>query len=447
MSEACLKLKVLIVDDESVVRSTVSRITLHLGLSVKEAEDGKKALHMMASERFDFDIIFLDLLLPAMYGLDILRYIRENHPETVVIIITDHPAVESALESIKLGATDYLVQPFGTEEVESAVSKARTIIAKREGGQGKETTDEIIGNSSAMRMLNAKITRVADTDSTVLISGESGTGKDLVARKIHDLSPRASNDYVPVDCSALVESLLESELFGHVKGAFTGADGHKAGLFELANKGTFFFDEVSNLSLETQAKLLRVIQEREFRRVGSQQRQRLDIRIVAASNRDLAKAVERGTFRNDLYYRINVVPIHIPPLREHPEDIPLLVEYFLNKYIHQHSHKVNGFSEEAMEMMVAYPWPGNVRELKHLIEQILVLEDCDYVRPEHVPPVISQRRGGFNITSEDGLSLEEMEKRYIRFVLRRTKGIRQQAADILQINRKTLSTKIKKYGL
>ncbi len=303
----------------------------------------------MASERFD--IVFLDLLLPGMHGLEILRHIRENHPETVVIIITGHPTIESALESTKLGATDYLVKPFGTEEVESAVSKAREIIVGREE-QGKETTDEIIGNSSAMRMLNAKVGRVADTESTVLISGESGTGKDLVARKIHDLSPRASNHYVPVDCSALVESLLESELFGHVKGAFTGADGHKAGLFELANEGTFFFDEVSNLSLETQAKLLRVIQEREFRRVGSQQRQRLDIRILAASNHDLAKAVERGTFRNDLYYRINVVPIHIPPLREHPEDIPLLVEYFLNKYIVIAQYPVESISLVVIEAFV-----------------------------------------------------------------------------------------------
>ena len=445
MSGVCFKPKVLIMDDESMVRSTVSRITQHLGLSVKEAEDGKKALHMMASERFD--IVFVDLLLPGMHGLEVLRHIRENHPETVVIIVAGHPSVESALESVKLGAMDYLVKPFGTEEMERVVSKARTVIVEGGGKQGKETTDEIIGNSSAMRSLNAKVRRVADTDSTVLISGESGTGKDLVARKIHDLSPRAANDYVPVDCSALVESLLESELFGHVKGAFTGADGHKAGLFELADKGTFFFDEVSNLAVKTQAKLLRVIQEREFRRVGSQQQQRLDIRILAASNHDLAKAVQRGTFRNDLYYRINVVPIHIPPLRERSEDIPLLVEYFLKKYNHQYSHKINGFSEEAIEMMVAYPWPGNVRELKHLIEQILVLEDCDYVRPEHIPPIISQRRGVFNITSEHDLSLEEMEKRYIRFVLSRTKGIRQQAADILQINRKTLSTKIKKYGL
>ncbi len=444
MSGVCFKPKVLIVDDESTVRSTVSRITQHLGLSVKEAEDGKKALHMMASERFD--IVFVDLLLPSMHGLEVLRHIRENHPETVVIIVTGHPTVESALESVKLGAMDYLVKPFGTAEVENAVSKAREIIVEP-ADQGKETTDEIIGLSFAMRRLNANIRRVAATDSTVLITGESGAGKDLVARKIHDLSPRTANDYVPVDCSALVESLLESELFGHVKGAFTGADGHKAGLFELANKGTFFFDEVSNLSMKTQAKLLRVIQEREFRRVGSQQQQRLDIRILAASNHDLAKAVQRGSFRNDLYYRINVVPIHIPPLREHSEDIPLLVEYFLNKYNHQYSHKINGFSEEAIEMMVAYPWPGNVRELKHMIEQILVLEDCDYVLPEHIPVVISQRRGMFNITSDSDLSLEEMEKRYLRFVLSRTKGIRQQAADILRINRKTLSAKIKKYEL
>jgi len=298
-----------------------------------------------------------------------------------------------------------------------------------------------------MKSVIDDITRIAETDSTVLISGESGTGKDLIARAIHELSPRAHNDFVPVDCSSLVESLLESELFGHVKGAYTGADGHKAGLFEMANKGTFFFDEISNLNINTQCKLLRVLQEREFRRVGSQHRQKLDIRVLSASNRDLLKAVEKGTFRNDLYYRINVVPIHLPPLRARTEDIPLLLVHFLTQYNITCNRHVQGFSDEAMEMLVAYPWPGNVRELQHIVEQILVLDDCEYIDLKSLPPVISQRRGTFNLSSENDLSLEEMEKRYIQFVLRRTKGIRQQAADILQINRKTLSAKIKKYDI
>jgi transcriptional regulator with PAS, ATPase and Fis domain len=281
----------------------------------------------------------------------------------------------------------------------------------------------------------------------MLLTGESGTGKELVARAIHALSPRKKNEFVPVDCSALVESLLESELFGHVKGSFTGAFQTKHGLFELANHGTFFFDEISNLSLNIQAKLLRVIQEREFMKVGSQKRIKLDIRIIASTNRDLQEAIKEGTFREDLYYRLSVVPIRLPPLRERTADIPMLVEHFIDKHNKMSGRQVQSISKRALETLSSYSWPGNVRQLEHTIERILILEDCEVIEPEHLPAIITQRQGEFQVFSEEGFTLEELEKRYIQFILRRTKGKRQEAAQILGINRKTLGAKIKKYGL
>lgn len=441
---------VLIVDDEVGVRVAVNAMLTRFDLNIVEAENAIEALEIM--EREPPDIVFMDIRMPGLDGVEALRRMRETYPRILVIMMTGFPTVEGATECMKLGALDYLVKPVRGEALRGLLEKALEGIDEPErdrvsgGRKRKNPLDQIIGSSPAVRDVKSKIERVCGTDSTVLITGESGTGKDLVARTIHELSTRAENDFVPVDCSALVESLLESELFGHVKGAFTGADGNKAGLFEIANKGTFFFDEVSNLSYNIQSKLLRVIQEREFRKVGSQQRLKLDIRILCASNRDLLKAVEKGTFRNDLYYRINVVPMHIPPLRDRAEDVPLLVNYYHEKYKRVFGQNCGGFSDEAMEMLSAYPWPGNVRELQHLVEQILVLENVDLIRPEHLPPTISQRRGVFNVFSEN-LSLEEMEKRYIRFILHKTKGIRRQASHILGINRKTLSAKIKKYGL
>jgi DNA-binding NtrC family response regulator len=445
-------LSVLAVDDEAGVRSAIVMMTEALGLSAKGAQGGDEALDMMARERFD--IVLLDIRMPGTDGIEVLRRIRKGHPETEVIMITGYPSTETTDQSIKLGAMDYLVKPFGPVDLKNVVVKAQQIIAKRgervrceKREHRKESSRPIIGKSPAMKKLVATIRRVAATDSTVLITGESGTGKELVARAIHDHSARADNDYVPVECSALVESLLESELFGHVKGAFTSAHETKNGLFELADRGTFFFDEVGNLSLKTQAKLLRVIQEREFIKVGSCERRKLDIRIIAASNCDLRIAVERGSFREDLYFRLSVVPIHLPPLRERSEDVGLLVEHFLKKYDHNGHCIVQGISDEALEMLISYSWPGNVRELENLIERILVLEDCDIIRPEHLPPYITQRQGEFQIFSENGLSLQQVEKRYVQFTLRRTRGRRQEAAHILGINRKTLAAKIKKYGL
>jgi two-component system response regulator AtoC len=291
------------------------------------------------------------------------------------------------------------------------------------------------------------ITQVAASRATVLITGESGTGKELVAKTIHATSPRADKPFVPVNTGSMPVDLLESTLFGHVKGAFTSAIATKRGLFEVADQGTIFFDEIGTVGVETQAKLLRVIQEREFMKVGSQKRIKLDIRIIASSNRDLNEAIKAGAFREDLYYRLSVIPIHLPPLRERTGDIPLLVNHFLRKYSQKGQREVTGLSSRALRLLTDYAWPGNVRELEHTIERIVILEDGATIQPEHLPSFISPRPGEFQGFSDESYSLEELEKRYIRFILRRTKGRRQEAARILGINRKTLSHKINKYKL
>ena len=446
------KPKVLVVDDEAVVRAGISRILEKQDLSIHTAADGSEALEIMAE--YHINIVLLDIKMPGLDGIEVLRHIRATYPDTVVIMITGHPTIQSAIECTKLGAIDYLVKPFRVDELEALILKAQKqvtedIESKAAPEEGEKVGDVpyIVGSSQAMREIFSKVRRAAPSDSTVLLTGESGTGKELVARAIHTLSDRAEKEFVPVDCSALVESLLESELFGHVKGSFTGAFQTKHGLFELANHGTFFFDEISNLTLNIQAKLLRVIQEREFMKVGSQKRIKLDIRIIASSNRDLKEAIKDGSFREDLYYRLSVIPIRLPPLRDRTGDVPLLVDHFLKSHSQKRNGRQRSVSKRALEMLSAYSWPGNVRELEHTIERILILEDCEVIEPEHLPAFISQRQGEFQVFSEESFSLEELEKRYIQFVLRQTKGRRQETARILGINRKTLAGKIKKYGL
>ena len=452
MAKTERKPSVLVVDDEEVVRAGISRVLEKRGRPIYTAADGSEALEIMAENHID--IVLLDIKMPGLDGIEVLRHIRATYPGTVVIMITGHPTIQSAIECTKLGALDYLVKPFRVDELESLVLKAQQEVTKDaelktplEEGEKVGDVPYIVGSSKAMQEIFSKVRRAAPSDSTVLLTGESGTGKELVARAIHALSDRAEKEFVPVDCSALVESLLESELFGHVKGSFTGAFQTKHGLFELANHGTFFFDEISNLSLNIQAKLLRVIQEREFMKVGSQKRIKLDIRIIASSNRDLKEAIKDGSFREDLYYRLSVVPIKLPPLRDRNGDVPLLVEHFLKLRSQKRNGRQRSVSKRALEMLSAYLWPGNVRELEHTIERILILEDCDVIEPEHLPAFISQRQGEFQVFSDESFSLEELEKRYIQFVLRQTKGRRQETARILGINRKTLTAKIKKYGL
>jgi two-component system response regulator AtoC len=452
MKENNLNRQILVVDDEEVVRTGVTQVLSRQNLAVTTAVDASQGLKELT--RQDFAVVLLDIKLPDLDGVEVLKLLRRDYPATEVIMITGYPTIQGAVECIKLGALDYLVKPFRINELEAVVEKALNHLAqkgKRPPAEPEEASelglDFIIGNSPAMKRVFAKIKRAAPSDSTVLLTGESGTGKELVARAIHLLSPRADKEFVPVDCSALVETLLESELFGHVKGSFTGALQTKHGLFELANHGTFFFDEISNLSLNIQAKLLRVIQEREFMKVGSQRRIKLDIRIIASSNRDLREAIKGGTFREDLFYRLSVIPIHLPPLRERTGDIPLLVEHFLHKYSQKGHREMTGISSQALKMLNDYSWPGNVRELEHTIERILILEDGAVIQPEHLPSFISQRQGEFQAFAEETYTLDELERRYIQYVLRRTKGHRQEAARILGINRKTLGNKIAKYKL
>lgn len=452
MAKNKIKPHVLIVDDEAVVRTGISRALQKQDLSIHSAAGGSEALEIMAQH--PIRIVLLDIKMPDMEGIEVLRHLRDGYPETAVIMLTGHPTIEGAVECTKLGAVDYLVKPFRVDELEALIIKAlepaspavKPVVVsgdvEREGD-----IPYIVGNSPLIREVFAKIRKAAPSDSTVLITGESGTGKELAARAIHALSNRADKEFVPVDCSALVESLLESELFGHIKGSFTGAFQTKHGLFELANHGTFLFDEISNLSSNIQAKLLRVIQEREFMKVGTQKRIKLDIRIIASSNRDLREAIKTGSFREDLYYRLSVIPIRLPPLRERSGDLPLLVDHFLKQHSLKNNRQERSISNRALELLSAYTWPGNVRELEHIIERILILEDCKVIEPEHLPAFITQRQGEFQVFSDEDFSLEDLESRYIQFVLRRTKGKRQAAARILGINRKTLSSKIKKYGL
>ncbi len=444
--------RVLVVDDEAVVRNGIAQALERVGFEVRLAETGAAGLSLMAD--FPAAIVLLDVRLPDMDGLEVLQRLSRDHPDAVVIMITGHPNIEDAVTSIKQGALDYLVKPFHLNHLESLVAKAQETLHHRvapppamDEEEAASSLEALVGKSPAMQTVFAKIKRAAPSDSTVLLTGESGTGKELVARAIHQLSMRRDKEFVPVDCSALVESLLESELFGHVKGSFTGAHQTKHGLFELANHGTFFFDEIANLSLNIQAKLLRVIQEREFMQVGSQKRHKLDIRIIASSNRDLREATKAGDFREDLFYRLSVIPIHLPPLRERTGDIPLLVDHFIRKYNQKSKREVNGVSAAAMKMLTLYPWPGNVRELEHTIERILILEDGDLIQPEHLPSFISGRQGDFQVFSDGELTMEELERRYLQFILRRTKGNQSEAARILGINRKTLGQKIQKYNL
>ena len=444
--------RVLIVDDEAVVRSGISRALHNRNMATKTAANGEEALLLLNGH--SFDLVLLDIKMEDMDGIELLRSIRAQHPETGVIMITGYPTIDTAVHCTKLGALDYLIKPFRLDDLDAALNKLDkekiSIPEPDNGRNGLKLGSEkhlIVGQSPPMKKIFEKILKVAPTDSTVLITGESGTGKELVAQAIHANSHRKEKEFVAVDCSSLVETLLESELFGHVKGSFTGAHQTKHGFFELANHGTFFFDEVANLSLKIQAKLLRVIQEREFMKVGDQKKINLDIRIISASNSELSESIMKGDFREDLYYRLSVVPIRLPPLRERKQDIPLLIRHFLDKLSRRIKKSTPEVSPDAMDILMEYAWPGNVRELEHSMERILILEDTDLIRVRNLPSFITQRQGELQMFSEEPLSLEELENKYIAFILKGTKGKKIEAADILGINRKTLAAKIKKYGL
>ncbi len=449
--------RILIIDDEDSIREYLSMMLEREGHIADATKDGKKALKLHSKAAYD--VVITDIQLPGMSGIDILEKLRESDPTIPVIIITGHASQESAIEALNLGAFYYLLKPVSNEELKQVVRNALEMRRLREEKTDLERALHVsgertmVGESENMTSVFDLIDRVAKTSSTVLLHGESGTGKELVARAIHARSARAEGRFVTINCGALPETLLESELFGHVKGSFTGAIRDKRGLFVVADGGTFFLDEVSETSPAIQVKLLRVLQEREVVPVGGTKPTQVDVRVIAATNADLEARIKDGTFRADLYYRLNVIPIRIPPLRERRDDIPLLVMYILEKI----GGKDLGVTDEAMEILTQYEWPGNVRELENIIERAVILADgkdisADSLNVSIFPENLRRRaRGEQVVTGGDlgvsGVTLEELERRYLLQTLEETGWKKKQAAEILGINPSTLYRKLQRYGV
>ncbi|UCG57573.1 MAG: sigma-54-dependent Fis family transcriptional regulator [Phycisphaerales bacterium] len=444
--------KILVIDDEESMRDSCRQTLSRDGNSVELAEDGTKGLAMLAGR--SFDIVVLDLKMPGLSGLEVLKHIKQSDPATVVIVITGYATVDSAVEAMKSGAYDFVPKPFTPDTLRVIVKRA---LEKRELAlenfllrdqlRVSFGPDVVVGRSKSMKKVEELIRKVGPTDSTVLISGESGTGKELVARAIHRASMRRDRPFVVVDCGSLVENLFESELFGHIKGSFTGATATKYGRFELANGGTLFFDEIGNIGINIQTKLLRVIQEREITKVGSSQVVKVDVRIVAATNEDLHEAVKAGVFRDDLFYRLSVVPIAMPPLLARREDIPLLVSHFLNKYNAKRRRGIVAVSDQAMKALVEYDWPGNVRELENTIERAVVLAENDVIGPTDLLYYGPMRAKPAGPSSCEVRRLEEVERDHIEKALAMFNGHRGRTAEALGIDRKTLRTKLKRHGI
>ena len=439
------KASILIVDDESVVRDSLAKWFEEEGYSVDTATSAREALLKLPRQRWDLALV--DIKMPGMDGLELHRKIREVDPNIIVIIMTGYASVETAVQALKDGAYDYIMKPFDPDDLTHAVAKALDHRrAREENLRLRESLEEVqavelVGQSPAMQRVLESIRTVAPIDTTVLIHGESGTGKELVARAVHNLSPRRFMPMVTIHCGALTETLLESELFGHEKGAFTGAQYRKKGKFEVAEGGTVFLDEISDISLKTQTDLLRVLQEKEITRVGGTQAIKVDFRAIAATNRDLSTLMREGTFRPDLYYRLNVFGITLPPLRERKEDIPLLVDHFLRKYSRAMNKRFTNLSRPALDVLMNYQWPGNVRELENAIERAMVIGRGPEVQAADFPLQVTTPP-----QPESGLALEDVERGHILHVLETCEWNQTRAAKVLGIDRVTLYNKIKKYG-
>ncbi len=440
------KARVLIVDDELVVRDSLGKWFVTEGYQVETVSSAREALEALT--RQDYALALLDIKMPGMDGMELQQRLHEADPTLLIIIMTGYASVETAVQALKRGAYDYITKPFDPDELVHLVSKAlEHRQAKREVARLQESLQEIfprtelVGQSPAMKRVYELVEMVAPTDATALISGESGTGKELVARAIHASSPRRYMPLVVIHCGALTETLLESELFGHERGAFTGAQYRKKGKFEVADGGTIFLDEIGDISLKTQTDLLRVLQEKEIVRVGGTQSIPVDFRCVAATNRDLAAMVKEGTFRPDLYYRLNVFTINLPPLRERREDIPLLVEHFLSKHAAAMNKPVPRVSAAAMDLLLTYPWPGNVRELENAVERALVIGRGAEIQATDFPFQQHPAEAGPERT------LEDVERVHITRVLEETGWNLSRASRILDIDRTTLYHKLRRYGL
>ncbi len=457
--------RILIVDDEKVICDACSMILVEQGYRVEVCGTGREGLDIALED--DFDLLLLDMKLPDIDGIDILRAIRNERPHTYVIVMTGYSTVKNAVDAMKLGAFDYLAKPFEDDELILAVGKAleKKHLVDENVTLRKELYDRfsfnnIVGEDAKILRVFDQIEKVAPTDSTVLLYGESGTGKELFVHAIHARSRRAGKPFVAVDCSTLSPNLLESELFGHVKGAFTGAVSDKAGVFQVADRGTLFIDEVANLSLEIQGKLLRVLEAQEYKPVGAGREKKTSARIIAATNRDLKKMVEEGTFREDLYYRLSVFPLYIPPLRERRADIPKLAYHFLHQFCRKTRKGVKGFSNEALEVLVSYDWPGNVRQLKNVVERLVIMSDGGTM---DLPYLLDHLQSGKPLADNDiPLSVSELKARKKAFLkehfgrverafalnaLKEAKGNISRAAERVGMKRPNFHTLMKKHNI
>ncbi len=450
--------KLLVVDDDALIRQSLSEVLRLEGYDVDEASSGGDALRALGES--EPDLVITDFNMPEVDGMQLLREIRARRPGLPVILITGYGTVEQAVEAMKAGAYDYVSKPIIDDEMKMVIRRAVNEQDLREENDDLKRRldirygyDGIIGRDHRMQKMYDTIESVAGTRATVLVSGESGTGKTLIARALHQNSPRQHQPFVEVNCGALPETLLESELFGHKRGSFTGAHADKVGKFAAAHRGTIFLDEINNASPLLQMKLLRILQDKEFEPVGANETIRVDVRVVLATNLDLAKEVELGNFRRDLYYRINVVSMNMPPLRERVSDIPLLAEHFLRDYAKENGKKIEGVDDTALDLLTRYSWPGNVRELENCIERAVVLTRNDRILPADLPPALCDEAADAPAPLEAGevvplkRALEDPERRIIEHALRSNGGNRQQTARSLDINRTTLFNKMRKYGL
>lgn len=449
---------VLIVDDEAGTRESIKMI-LKNDYEVFLARDAEEAFAQIKAH--SPDVILLDIILPDIDGLKVLEKIKENDPDLIVIMITATKTVKTAVEAMKLGAYDYVTKPFDVDELRLIINRALSTQAlEKEVRYLRKEIDKgfsfgnIIGKSKVMEDIFKVVRQIADSKSTVLIMGESGTGKELISRAIHYNSNRRNFPFVTINCAAIPETLIESELFGHERGAFTNAIERKLGRFEIAHRGTIFLDEIGELSLNTQAKILRFLEEKEFNRVGGSKTIKVDVRLITATNRDLNQLLKKGEFREDLYYRINVVPIVMPPLRERKEDIPLLLEHFIKKFNEENNKKVKGVSKEALERIMSYDWPGNVRELENLIERVVALTSNELIQANELPFSLTNvpKLNGLKESVLEGKvsfskAEEEFERDIILDALRKANYVRSRAAEILGISRRILKYKMDKLGI
>lgn len=450
-----MKPKILIVDDDSAHRKMLEAVLSAQGYEIRQAEDGQTAI--TAVEKRFYDLILMDVRMTLVGGIEALKRIKEISPGIPVIIMTAYASVSTSVEALKSGAYDYLTKPLDIDELKILINKAlrhqqleKENIYLREQLKDRFDFSKIIGQSSAMRKLLETIAIVAPTEATVLITGESGTGKELIANAIHLNSPRREKPLIKVNCAALPEALLESELFGHEKGAFTGALTRRQGRFQLAHKGSIFLDEIAEMAPSTQAKILRVLQEREFEPVGSSNTVRIDTRVIVATNKNLKEEIQEGHFREDLFYRINVVTLSVPPLRERREDIPLLADFFLKQYAVKNRRLIKGFTPRATDLLMRYDWPGNVRELENMVERSVIMVRGDMITPDEFPDTLLALDPEIlksEIDLTPGRSLKDVEKEMILMTLKDTEGNRTHAAKILGISRRTLQLKLKEYGI